>query len=202
MQKIIIIFTVGLLSMHLQGQEQNSVLKKIINKNKTIHTIESDFLQVKHISFFEDSLVSTGKFFFRRPDKMVWKYEHPFLYAIVINGDSISLRDEKKLRQFDARTNGMFSQIKEVIFNMVSGNMLTDSSYQTHLVKAPLYDIIQFYPKNEMMKKYLTRIDLYFDKKTWDVMQIKMNEASGDYTFLYFKNRKTNQPLSNDVFKP
>ncbi len=202
MQKIIILFAVGLLSMHLQGQEQNSVLKEIIKRNKTIHTVESDFIQVKHISFFEDSLVSSGKFFFRRPDKMVWKYEHPFLYAIVITGDSISFRDEKKLRQFDAGTNVMFSQIKQVIFNMVSGNMLTDSSYQTALVKTPSYNIVQFNPKNEVMKKYLHRIDLYFDKKTSDMIQIKMNEASGDYTFLYFKNRKLNQPLSNNVFKP
>ncbi len=184
------------------AQPASEILKEVMARYHTIKTQSAAFTQIKHISFLEDSLVSEGEFYFKEPDKMVWKYTTPFFYSVIINGDSVSIVDDKKVKSFDAAENLLFAQIKRVIFNMVSGKILNDTTYLIKPVDRGSYLEVQFTPNDETMRKYLKRIDLWFDKKEKEVVKIKMNESSGDETVIFFENRKTNTPLSDDLFRP
>ena len=130
-----------------------------------INSIEAGFVQTKNISFIDEQLISGGKFWFSRPDKMRWEYQTPFFYSIIIDGDNITVIDDKKEGRFDAASNAMFGQIKQVIMNMVNGKMFDDSDYHATLKEENNYFVVNFETVNQAMKAYILSIDLYFTNR-------------------------------------
>ena len=200
MRKFVLIWL--LFGSLLLTAQTGGVLQQIKSQSQKINSIEADFVQTKNISFIDEQLISNGKFWFSRPDKMRWEYQKPFFYSIVINGDQITVIDDKKESRFDAASNAMFGQIKQVIMNMVNGRMFDDSDYHATLKEETNFYVVNFETVNEAMKEYITSIDLYFTKTDYLMEKIRMNEASGDNTMIEFSNQKINQPLPDDVFKP
>ncbi len=190
-----------LISLVLTAQS-GKVLQRIKAEAQKISTIDAAFVQTKNISFIDEQLISSGKFWFSRPDKMRWEYQKPFFYSIIINGDDITVVDDKKESRFDAASNAMFGQIKLVIMNMVNGKMFDDPGYHATLTEEDKFYVVNFETVNKAMKDYITSIDLYFTKDSLLMETIRMNEASGDNTMIEFNPQKLNQPLSDDIFKP
>jgi len=182
--------------------QSGDVLQQIKNQAQKISSIDAGFVQTKNISFIDEQLVSEGKFRFSRPDKMRWEYQKPFFYSIIINGDNITVIDNKKESRFDAASNAMFGQIKLVIMNMVNGKMFDDPNYHATLTEENNDYKVNFKTVNDAMKEYISSIDLYFTKDNYLMETIRMNEASGDNTVIEFKNQKINQPLPDGIFKP
>jgi len=191
-----------LCSPWLLWSQNAEVLQQIKQQSRQIKTIHADFVQTKNISFIDEQLISEGKFWFSRPDKMRWEYQKPFFYAIIIKGDNITVIDDKKQSQYDAASNAMFGQIKLVIMNMVNGKMFDDPNYHATLSENDSYFVVNFETVNKSMKEYISSIDLYFTRTGYLMEKIKMNETSGDNTVITFKNQKLNQPVSDDVFNP
>ncbi len=200
MRKFVLIWL--LFGSLLLKAQTGDVLQQIKSQSQKIYSIEADFVQTKNISFIDEQLISNGKFWFSRPDKMRWEYQKPFFYSIIINGDQITVIDDKKENRFDAASNAMFGQVKQVIMNMVNGRMFDDSDYHATLKEETNFYVVNFETVNEAMKEYITSIDLYFTKTDYLMEKIRMNEASGDNTMIVFSNQKINQPLPDDVFKP
>jgi len=189
----LLLFPIGLFA-------QNEALQQIKAVSQNVRSIETDFVQTKHISFMDEALVSKGKLFFKRPDKMRWEYTDPFSYAIVINGDGISILDDQKVKHYDASANMLFGRIKEVIMNMVNGKMFDDSDYHTTIEKTDGLYKVHFETVNPAMKDYIASIDLFFTANDYQLSKIRMNEASGDDTVVKFTNRRLNQPVADSCF--
>ena len=192
-----------LMLISLFAWSQNSdILQQIKSQAQKINSIEAGFVQTKNISFIDEQLISGGKFWFSRPDKMRWEYQTPFFYSIIIHGDNITVIDDKKESRFDAASNAMFGQIKQVIMNMVNGKMFDDPDYHATLKEENNFFVVNFETVNQAMKAYILSIDLYFTKSGYLMEKIKMNEASGDDTVIEFNNQNINQPLPGHVFEP
>src|ERR1019366_4376014 len=56
-------------------------------------SIQCDFVQDKNLSMISDKIVSTGKFWFKRENKVRMEYEKPSYYLLVINGNMIKTKD-------------------------------------------------------------------------------------------------------------
>lgn len=196
----VILFLILMLPEIIAAQPDNT-LQQIKLHSQKINTIEADFTQTKTISFIDEQLVSSGKFWFSRPNKMRWEYQNPFFYSIIINGDNIKVIDDKKVSRFNAASNAMFGQIKLIIMNMVNGKMFDDPAYHATLTQNADYIIVNFETVNKGMKEYISSIDLYFNAQNYEMEKIKMNEASGDVTVIKFKNQKFNNSIKDDIFK-
>ena len=52
---------------------------------KSTQTIKSDFTQEKELSLLSEKIVSRGKFWFKKENKVRMEYQQPFQYLMVIN---------------------------------------------------------------------------------------------------------------------
>jgi len=199
MYKITLIFMLMIPGV-ITAQPGNT-LQQIKLHSQKIKTIEADFTQTKTISFIDEQLVSSGKFWFSRPDRMRWEYQNPFFYSIIINGDNIKVIDDKKVSRFNAASNAMFGQIKLIIMNMVNGKMFDDPDYHATITEDAYFIIVNFETVNKGMKEYIASIDLYFNAQNYEMVKIRMNEASGDVTVIEFDNQKINNSIQDDIFK-
>jgi outer membrane lipoprotein-sorting protein len=164
-------------------------------------TITADFTQVKEMSFLEEKVTSSGKFYFKKEKQLRWEYTEPFQYVIILNEDRIRIIDEGKSKDFDAGSNRMFLEISEVMAGMVNGTLLNSDQFITTWFEAAGYYKAELVPTGEMMKDYLARIELKLNKSDYSVDELKMFEKSGDYTLITFRNKKLNETIPAEIFR-
>ena len=163
-------------------------------------TISSDFVQKKILSIMEEEIISEGKFLFKKENSIRWEYQTPFVYLIIINNGEIFIKDDDKENKFDMKSNKTFKSINDMIVNSVSGNIMDDDTYEVSYYESGSYFMVQLIPKDEKMREYMSTIQVYFDKTSYDVVHVKMMEESEDYTSIEFKNRVVNSSIADDKF--
>lgn len=164
-------------------------------------SITADFAQVKEMSFLEEKVISSGKFYFEKEKKLRWEYTAPFAYAIILNGERIRIIDEGKVKDFDAGANRMFLEISNVMTGMVNGTLLNSEQFSTSWFEAQGYYLAKLVPAGTAMKDYLSGIELKLNKTDFSVEELKMFEKSGDFTQITFRNKKLNEAIPADIFR-
>ncbi|PLX10411.1 MAG: hypothetical protein C0597_16765 [Marinilabiliales bacterium] len=165
-------------------------------------SIQSEFIQEKHLSFLTENIVSKGKFYFKSPNKLRWEYSEPFEYMIVFNDKNIIIKDEEKISSFDTESNKMFSEINNMMIGTIQGNLFKDSErFNVQYFENANQYLLELDPKSSEMKSMIKTIKIYIDKSSISVAKIKMIESSDDYTSIDFKNRKLNEIINDSKFE-
>ena len=210
---IIVIFFLFFMILGLQNSKaQDKNFKPVTNTEKVqaelskltenTKTIQSTFVQEKHLSFLTENIISKGEFFFKSPDMLRWEYSEPFEYIIVFNHKDIFIKDDQKISRFDTESNKMFSEINNMMIGMIQGDIFKDSEkFDVKYYENADQYLLELEPKLPEMKNMIKYIKIYIDKSDVSVSAIKMVESSDDYTSINFKNRKLNQPIDDGKFK-
>ncbi|MFO7614933.1 MAG: outer membrane lipoprotein carrier protein LolA [Bacteroidales bacterium] len=163
-------------------------------------SITSDFTQEKEMSFLEEKVTSTGKFYFQKENRLRWEYQKPYHYVIILNNNRIRIIDEGEVKDYDAGSNRMFVEISGVMSGLVNGTLLQSDKFGQTWHEAAGYYRVVLLPKETMMKDFLAKIDLKLSKQDFSVDELKMFEKSGDYTLITFRNKKMNETIAADIF--
>ena len=86
MKTLITILSLFIFTGILYAQENDFKEIKDIDKAKTelaklsenTATIQSKFIQEKHLSFLTENIISKGEFYFKSPNQLRWEYSEPF----------------------------------------------------------------------------------------------------------------------------
>ncbi|MCD4833370.1 MAG: outer membrane lipoprotein carrier protein LolA [Bacteroidales bacterium] len=209
MKILTILITLIFLSGFIYAQESSFSEIMDIDKVKTelnklsdnTSTIQSKFIQEKHLSFLTENIISKGEFYFKSPNQLRWEYSEPFEYIIVFNDKNIFIKDEDKISTFDTESNKMFSEISNMMIGTIQGDLFTDSErFDVKYFENASQYLLELDPKLPEMKSMLKTIKIYIDKSDISVAKIKMIESSDDYTSIDFTNRTLNQPIDNEKF--
>ena len=196
---------VGIIYAQENGFKEIKDIDKVkteLNKlSENTSTIQSIFIQEKHLSFLTENIISKGEFYFKSPNQLRWEYSEPFEYIIVFNDKNIFIKDEDKISTFDTESNKMFSEISNMMIGTVQGNLFTDSErFTVKYFENTTQYLLVLDPRLPEMKSMLKTIKIYIDKSDISVAKIKMIESSDDYTSIDFTNRKLNQTIDNEKF--
>ncbi len=189
------------------AQEQKMSSSEITNfkvmiekESKTIKTIKTDFVQYKHMDFLSKDIETSGKMSFKTPNLLNWQYTKPYTYSIVFKNNKIYINDQGKRNVIDAGSSKMFEKINKMIVGSISGTMFDDKEFTISYFKTKDFYITKLIPKTKDIQKYINQIDLYFLLNDVTVSQVKLNEPSGDYTKIFFKNKALNAKIDDSVF--
>src|SRR5690554_6156082 len=184
----------------LSANEITQFKNSVIKKSETIKSLKTDFIQYKHLSFLSREIETSGKMVFQVPDLLNWRYTKPYQYSIVFKKGKIHINDQGNKSSFDASGNKMFEKINKLIVGSVSGNMFDDNEFSISYYKNKTHYVAKFIPKSKDLKKVIAEIELYFPFDTFVVSEVKLNESSGDYTRIVFKNQQLNAKVSPSDF--
>ena len=206
--KTITTFILLTLSISVFGQtgnfkkvtDEKAIAQKLNTASKSTKTIDSDFIQYKHLDILENDIESTGHFCFQASDKVRWEYFKPYKYLIIMNGGIMWINDGNKTQKFDTGSNKMFKEINDLMVGMLQGKILESKNFKISFFENSKQILAKLIPLSAEMKEFLSEINLYFDKKDYSVSKIKMLEHSGDYTLIEFFNRKTNIDIPKSKF--
>lgn len=181
-------------------KDTTSFKKSLEEVAKTTRTLKSNFVQEKNLSVLSEKIISKGQFYFKKNNLLRWEYTEPFQYLIVLNGESVLIKDGQKISKYDVQSNKMFKEINDMMVGMVQGRLLSNKMFKMTFLEDDKHFIIQSKPLQKSKKEFLEDIFLYFDKKDLGVSKINITEPSGDNTEINFTNRQTNAEVPDEKF--
>lgn len=197
----------SLIAVAVNAQEQKmtdgetAAFRQSVNAvSKKITSLATDFTQFKHMDFLAKDIETSGKMFFKEPDKLLWQYKKPYNYTIVFKNGKILINDEGKKSAMDVGSSKIFAKLNKLIVGSVSGNLFDDKEFTIMCFKSKDFNVAKLVPKDATLKKYIKQIELSFDKQDHTVTQVRLVESAEDYTKIVFKNKVQNAKIDDSIF--
>ena len=174
---------------------------KLSEVTQTTNTIESKFIQENNLSVISEKIITSGKFYFKKENKLRWEYTDPFRYLIIMNGEKVLIKDEKKENRFDAASNKIFTEINSIMVGSIRGTILNeDKKFRIDFQENTEFNVVKLSPLSQQLKVYITEIRIFFNKINYSVSKLEIEEPSGDFTKIEFTGLKLNTPVSDENF--
>lgn len=208
MRILILFISITIISFNVNSQTKDfkpvqatsKIQSQIENVAKSTNTISSDFIQEKVMAFLEEKITSKGKFLYKKENKIRWEYTQPYKYLILINGDKITIKDDKKESNYDAKSSELFKKINSLIISTVRGNILNNPDFNVSIYQNTKFYMVILIPKEKELLNYLSKIEVYFYKSNYSVNRFIMYESETDYTSIVFVNKNTNEEIPDSKF--
>ena len=71
-------------------------------------TIQSDFVQFKHLDFLSNDIETSGSMSFKSPNKVRWEYTKPYQYQVIFKEDKLLINDGGTKSKVDIGSSKMF----------------------------------------------------------------------------------------------
>lgn len=188
-------------STSLSASEIQDLKKKVAAQAAGMQSLESDFVQLKHLDFVDKAIKSAGKLYFKNPQHIRWEYTSPFSYYVVFDETRMFVNDGGNTKDVNLASNTLLRDINKILAGTVQGDAIFDDkrfNIVYHRVAAQYR--ATFIPKEKALAKYVKQIEMTFDPRSYLVTQIKMVEPSMDYTEITFSGQKQNTPIPDEKF--
>lgn len=163
-------------------------------------SLKSDFVQEKNLSMLSEKIISKGKFWFKKSNKVRMEYNHPFQYLMIINQDRVYIKDGQKENKMSSKSNKLFQQINRIMVDCMQGTALNNTDFKTRLFEGKSAYLVELVPVVKGMKEMFKTITVYVDKKDFSVINLEMLELGGDNTVIRFLNKELNTSLADTLF--
>ena len=174
--------------------------KKFAQESSKVMSITSDFTQDKTLMALTEKISSSGKFWFKRNDRVRIEYLKPFTYLMIINGDKMMVRDSDKENKINVKSNKLFQQVNRIMVDCVQGTILDSKDFTTKVFENEKVYLLEMTPAAKTLREFFQTIVLTVDKQDYSVSSIEMNEPAGDKTIISFKNKRLNEQVADAVF--
>jgi outer membrane lipoprotein-sorting protein len=175
--------------------------RSLAETTQATNTIESKFIQEKNLSVISEKIITRGKFYFKKENKLRWEYTDPFRYLIIMNGDKVLIKDEKKENRFDAASNKVFTEINSIMVGSIRGTILNENKkFKIDFLESMEFNLVKLSPLSAQLKSYIAEIRIFFNKLNNSVSKLEIAEPSGDFTKIEFTGLKINTPVSDENF--
>lgn len=203
------IFLMGCIICTMQVMAQNgfkpvadvaAFKQQFAKASQATQSIQSDFVQEKNLSMLSDKIVSKGKFWFKKENKVRMEYQQPSYYLLIMNGRDIKTKDGQKESRVSTKGNKLFEQINRITVDCVQGNVVNNADFNTRILENAQSYLLEMTPVNKSLAQYFKSIHLLVDKKDYSVSKIAMYETGGDDTSISFQRKQLNVNIPDAVF--
>lgn len=174
--------------------------KQFSTEAKKVQAIRSNFIQEKNLSLLEEKIVSEGKFYFKRENKVRIAYEKPFQYLMIMNGDQMLVKDSQKENKVNVKSNKLFQQVNKIMVDCVQGTILDNKDFTVRVFQNDKIWLLEMTPVGKSLKEFFEVIIIHSDKKDYTVSSIDMHEPSGDNTIIRFTQKELNVAVQDEMF--
>ena len=178
----------------------DSCLAAIEAAQRDTRTVSARFTQTKHLSLLDEPLVSTGRFVFKRPDRVRLEIESPRPAAILISGRDISIpglsdSDKQQLAMTPMAT--MFTELGA----MFGGSPAAlRQHFQVAAVPADGAIEVTLTPTVPDWQRLFRTIQLRFTEPDFVIGSMRLDDALGDHLDIVMSDVRRNQDIPDSEF--
>ena len=181
---------------------EGDVFSRISLSVKKVHTMSSAFEQERRTAMLKDAMISRGRFFFAKPDKIRWETIDPSPAGFSVNGqeakrwqgtseppEKITLSEapflQVLIQQIIAWTSADFASLKDRYdLKVISEDPVT----------------LGLVPLLAGERDYVSQVTLVFSPDLTYVTSVRIQEKKGDEIVIRFLNSVINEPISDERF--
>ena len=186
---------------HAQEADE-TVFEHLQSLAAEVQTIQSSFVQEKHLSLFKHVIRSTGRFAFAHPDSLRWEYVKPSPMGFSMSGgkgrqwDAASGLD----KEFDPASDPIMAVVAEQLFSWTTFDL--DALRREYAITvdtgAPVR--LRLEPVRAGMHEFIDHLDVEFAEDGQSVRRVEIHEQDGDFTRIVFSDTVINAPLPEGTF--
>lgn len=187
----------------------DELLARIEKTHKEHKDFQGNFEQEKFLPLFGDKVASSGRFAFKKPDKVRWEYQKPHESILVVTGET-----GKKWSKATGRTEtvkladdrGLDAVVKQ-LFTWFKGEFTKLKDDYEVEIQARKPAKLKLTPKNDAVKKFIAAIEVQFTDGEGQISSVKILEPiqAGDdaagYTCYLFKDAKLDKGVADSEFE-
>lgn len=174
--------------------------QKLTQQASNTLSIESDFVQEKHLWMLEEVLLSKGRFLFKKENSVRWQYITPVEYLILIHKNKFSIVSNGKVNEFSTDSNPMFKQINKMIVASIKGDFIDNTDFNSDFYENNIDYLAILKPQIDDVKSMLSAIEIYFNKQDMQVSKVVFREPGDDFTIITFVDKKVNVEIPEKEF--
>lgn len=200
MKRILISLTLLFASVAAFAQSGTVILDKIKEANKSLTTITSDFKQTMHLTFMDEDVLSNGKFYYRKPDRMLLKYSQPEGEMMLIKGDEITMVMMDQHTKVSAKSDPAIELIHTIFSSCLEGDArkIKDATVDA-VEKGDYYEVIITIQGDRAQN--MKGVKVHYDKKEMALSLLRTEDPDGGYTVYELVGKRLNQAIAEETFQ-
>lgn len=179
----------------------DAVLADLKQTTAGVESLQSDFVQEKHLAIFKETLLANGTFHFVRPDRLRWEVLKPVRTGFVLRGGEGRRWHERTGRSepFSIDRDPVMKIVSEQLFAWAGGDFdRLRRQYAISLI-APSPVTLRLVPL--AADRFLDHLQVTFAPDRRNVTAVELHEQGGDFTRIRFRNAEVNTRLPEDLFR-
>jgi len=173
--------------------------KAILKHHQQVKSLTADFTETVYSSMYQQPKKGNGVLKYKDPGKIRWEHLLPTKQAILISGKSLQMFENgQKVSNPNAKV--IAKKIQQLMMQMFSGTFMDEKEFTIQYFEHTSAYKLELRPKSERLKRYITRIDLIFDKTNLTMKEMSMIEGPSDRIVYRFDDVTLNQPISDNQF--
>jgi len=178
------------------------VFSRISLSVKTVQTMSSGFEQERRTAMLKDAMISSGRFFFSKPDKIRWETIAPDPAGFSVNGQ------QAKRWQGESASVEIINLSEAPFLQVLIQQIMAWTSADFAALK-DRYDIrvnskdpvtIGLVPLLAGEREYVDRVTLVFSPDLTYVTSVRIQEKKGDEILIRFTDAVINAPIAAERF--
>jgi len=195
------VLTLGV-SAQTSGAGQSSGAEAIVdslqkNYDATVDFV-ADFQQETEVKTLNRTLKASGKLYFKRPGKMLWRYAEPKGQFVIADGKYLYFYQPDQNQVIKSPLKNAFRGDIPLSFLLGLGNLKKDFS-ATLKASDENHNILRLEPKGEAGG--YSEILLGVSKSSSDIVWLSVRDAVGNLTTLRFSNMQKGAEVKDSLFQ-
>jgi outer membrane lipoprotein-sorting protein len=180
-----------------------SAFARIEKTVSTVQAVASEFRQERRLAMLKEPVISTGRFYYEKPDKLRWEFLSPDPSGFLVNGKLAKQWKGKDSSPevFEPQQNPVIRAIVEQLLAWTKADFTwIEQRYTVSVVKEdPI--VLKLIPRSSKEKKYIDHILISFEADTHYANAVDIIEKGGDSTRIRFFNMVINNSPKKELFE-
>lgn len=165
-----------------------------------LRTLDARFTQTKHVSLLDEPIVSTGRFRFKRPDKVRLDIETPQAATVLIDGRNVSIPGVSAAGMKGMAATpmtAMFTELGALLGGDVNRAM---TDFQVHAQADGDGIAVTLTPTRAEWQRLYKTIALSFAGQPLVIRGMRLDDALGDRLEIAMRDVQRNSELPDEIF--
>jgi outer membrane lipoprotein-sorting protein len=182
------------------SSSDNELVEKIRQANVSHTAFSSKFKQTKHIVILGKDILSSGMFYYKKPDRLALRYDNPAGDLLLINGDQCVMVSAGKRSEVSAKANAKVNGLKTILSACLQGDIKQTGASRITCKETSRYYIITAEMDTKTNKSTISKLVLHFEKADLTLSILRTEEPDGSYTTYELLTKEFDKPISENLF--
>jgi len=195
---VIFLLADGFLCFGGEIKEEEHVIEGLQRNYDSAVDFVADFRQETEVKTLNRNLKARGKVYFKRPGKMLWRYDEPKGELVLADGKSLYYYQPEQRQVIKSPLKNAFRSDIPLSFLLGIGNLKRDFRLSLKGLEQQHY-VLQLHPKNESGR--FGEILLGLERQAFDIAWARIRDAAGNITTIRFSGIRKGIGLKDSLFR-